>query len=74
MKFQDYNPSPIELSFVDALSELKEQISEKLTSFAIYKTAINTDLDNPVIEFFLKDKDGDEHTIVLKVIHKPDEL
>ena len=71
---QDYNPSPIEVSFVQVLSELKDEISSKLANFEVYKIENNTQLDNPTIEFFLKDKDGDEHEIVLKVIQKPDQL
>ena len=69
---QNYNPSPIEVKFVQVLSELKDEISSKLANFEVYKIENNTQLDNPTIEFFLKDKDGDEHEIVLKVIQKPD--
>lgn len=70
---QNYNPSPIEVRFVEVLCELKEEINKKLMDFDVYKIENNTKLDNPTIDFFLKDKDGDEHDIVLKVIQKPDE-
>jgi len=69
---QDYNPSPIEVKFVEVLCDLKDEISKKLMNFDVYKIENNTNLDNPMIEFFLKDQDGDEHQIVLKVIQKPD--
>jgi len=69
---QDYNPSPIEVRFVEVLCDLKDEISKKLMNFDVYKIENNTNLDNPMIEFFLKDQDGDEHQIVLKVIQKPD--
>lgn len=71
---QDYNPSPIEVRFVEVLSDLKEEINKKLANFDVYKIENNTTLDNPTIEFFLKDQDGDEHDIVLKVIQKPDHI
>jgi hypothetical protein len=70
---QDYNPSPLEVRFVEILCELKDEINTKLESFDVYKIENNTNLDNPTIDFFLKDQDGDEHDIVLKVIQKPDE-
>jgi hypothetical protein len=71
---KDYNPSPLEVRFVQVLSELKDEINGKLSNFDLYKIENNTELDNPTIEFFLKDRDGDKHEIVLKVIQKPDPL
>jgi len=71
---QDYNPSPIEVKFVEVLSDLKAEISSKLENFEVYKIENDTTLDNPTMEFFLRDKDGDQHEIVLKVIQKPDNL
>jgi hypothetical protein len=71
---QDYNPSPLEVRFVEILCELKDEINTKLESFDVYKIENNTNLDNPTIDFFLKDQDGDEHDIVLKVIQKPDKV
>ena len=69
---RDYNPSPLEVRFVQVLSELKDEINVKLSNFDVYKIENNTQIDNPTIEFFMKDKDGDEHEVVLKVIQKPD--
>ena len=71
---QNYNPSPIEVRFVEILSELKDEINKKLTNFDVLKIENNTQLDNPTIDFYLKDKDGDEHEVILKVIQKPDEV
>ena len=70
---QNYNPSPIEVRFVEILSELKDEINKKLTNFDVLKIENNTQLDNPTIDFYLKDIDGDEHEVILKVIQKPDE-
>ena len=69
---KDYNPSPIEVSFVEVLCELKEEINKKLVNYDVYKIDNNTQLDNPTIDFYLKDADGDKHEIILKVIQKPD--
>lgn len=69
---KDYNPSPIEVRFVEVLCELKEEINKKLANYDVYKIENNTQLDNPTIDFYLKDADGDRHEIILKVIQKPD--
>jgi hypothetical protein len=69
---QDYNPSPIEVKFVEVLCDLKAEINNKLKNFDLYKIKNNTQLDNPTIDFYLRDQDGDEHEVILKVIQKPD--
>ena len=69
---KDYNPSPIEVKFVEVLCELKSQINEKFDNFELIRIDNNTRLDNPTINFFLKDSDGDQHEVILKVIQKPD--
>ena len=69
---KDYNPSPIEVKFVEVLCNLKNQINEKLDNYDVTSIENNTQLDNPTINFFLKDVDGDEHEVILKVIQKPD--
>lgn len=72
MKTKDYNPSPIEVRFVEVLCELKDEINEKLVNFDVYKIENNTQLDNPTVDFHLKDSDGDNHEIIVKIIQKPD--
>lgn len=69
---KDYNPSPIEVRFVEVLCDLKQEISEKLINFDVINIENNTQLDNPTIDFQLKDMDGDKHEVILKVIQKPD--
>ena len=71
---KDYNPSPIEVRFVEVLCELRQEINEKLINYDVLKIENNKQLDNPTIDFFLKDIDGDEHEVILKVIQKPDVL
>ena len=71
---QNYNPSPIEVRFVEVLCALKDEINKKLENFDVFKIENNTQLDNPTIDFYLRDKDGDEHEIILKIIQKPDNL
>ena len=71
---KDYNPSPIEVKFVEVLCNLKNQINEKLDNYDVTSIENNTQLDNPTINFFLKDVDGDEHEVILKVIQKPDAI
>ncbi len=72
MKTKNYNPSPIEVRFVEVLSDLKDEINKKLVNFDVVKIDNNTQLDNPTLNFHLKDMEGDEHKIVLKIIQTPD--
>lgn len=71
---KDYNPSPLEVRFVEILCELKDEINQRLTDFDVLKIEDNSQLDNPTVDFFLKDNDGDEHEIILKIIQKPDHM
>jgi len=72
MKTKDYNPSPLEVKFVEALKSLKSEISTNLIDFEVVDVQANIKLDNPIAEFLLKDKDGDVHSLVVRVIQKPD--
>jgi len=69
---KNYNPSPLEVRFAEALCEMKDAISEKLINYKVTKIENNTQLENPTIDLFIKDEDGDEHEIILKIIQKPD--
>ena len=73
MKTKDYNPSILEVKFAEVLHELQDEISRKLRDFVVLKSEYNIKLDNPVIEFQVIDKDGDEHSLVIKVIQRPDD-
>ena len=72
MKTKDYNPSPLEVKFVEALKTLKSEVNANLVDFEIVDVQTNIKLDNPTAEFRLKDKDGDPHSLVIRVIQKPD--
>jgi len=69
---KDYNPSPIEVRFVEVLCDLKKEINDKLINMDVINIDNNTQLDNPTIDFRLRDNDGDVHEVILKVIQKPD--
>ena len=71
---KEYNPSPLEVRFAEVLCGLKDEINKRLPDFEVLNIENNTQLDNPTIDFKLKDKDGDEHEIILKVIQRPDNL
>ncbi|MGB3180807.1 MAG: hypothetical protein WBB45_05425 [Cyclobacteriaceae bacterium] len=74
MKTEAYNPSRLEVEFADALAELKDQLQEKLSVFEITQVEKQTSLDNPTVNFHLKDNDGDKHKVVIRIIQKPDTL
>lgn len=72
MKTKSYNPSPLEVEFVQVIESLKLKISEKLSTSEIESFEHDLDIDNPTLKANLIDVDGDKHTIILKVIQKPD--
>jgi len=73
MKTQHYNPSPLEQTFAEALLALKSNIEEQLGGTKITGANAVLDSDNPLVHFELKDADGDQHEIVIKVIQRIDD-
>ena len=74
MRTISYNPSPIEVDFAEALETLHSEIEKRLIGITIEKIDNKITADNPLIRFYLKDKDGDPHEVVVKVIQKPDKF
>jgi len=72
MKTPSYNPSDLEVAFAQALEDLKDNIQKRLPDNEIIKIENKIKADNPLVKFYLLDKDGDPHEIVLKVIQTPD--
>ncbi|MDF9796017.1 hypothetical protein OKW21_001280 [Catalinimonas alkaloidigena] len=74
MQTERYNPSHLEIQVANAIESLKGQIEEQLEQNKIIELKNNTDLDNPQLNIYLQDKDGDQHEIVIKVIQRIDNL
>jgi len=74
MKTTTYNPSPIEVDFANVLHQLQDKIEDNLAENEIIKVENNINDDNPTLKFFLLDRDGDPHEIVLKIIQVPDKF
>ena len=72
MKTQSYNPSPLEVEFVNAISRLKSELESGLSQNSIIDIVIDMEKDNPSILIKTQDTDGDPHELVLKVIQRPD--
>lgn len=72
MKTSTYNPSPLEVDFVNALHILQDQIEKHLKDNQIVNVESNMNRDNPMVKFSLVDKDGDPHEIVIRIIQIPD--
>jgi hypothetical protein len=72
MKTVNYNPSPIEVMCAQIITEMTDQINKKLDGYTITKIENNIKKDNPTVDILMKDKDGDEHEVVIKIIQKPD--
>ena len=73
MKTKAYNPSPLEVTFVNVIESLREEINDKLRDCEVTSFEQQLDLDNPILKANIIDVDGDKHTIVLQVIQRPDE-
>lgn len=74
MKTKSYNPSPLEVEFVNIIESLQMNINEKLENGQVESFKHKLDLDNPILQANIIDSDGDKHTLILKVIQKPDEV
>lgn len=74
MKTSTYNPSELEVAFAHALEDLKNDIQKRLPDNQIIKIENRIKADNPLVKFYLLDKDGDPHEIVIKVIQTPDKF
>ncbi|MEM7109979.1 MAG: hypothetical protein AAF519_17260 [Bacteroidota bacterium] len=74
MKTTQYNPSTLEVAFAQAIEDLQGQIETKLPDNEIVKVENKTSVDNPLVKFYLLDKDGDPHEVVLKIIQSPDKF
>lgn len=72
MKTSTYNPSSLEVDFVNALHILQDQIEKHLKDNQIVNVESNLNRDNPMIKFSLVDKDGDPHEVVIRIIQIPD--
>lgn len=73
MKTKTYNPSPLEVEFVNVIESLQQDINKKLKSSEIESFEHKLELDNPILKAHVVDKDGDKHTLILQIIQKPDE-
>ena len=67
-----YNPSIIEVELAKVLKNLHAEISSNMENNTIESVDLNLDKDNPDVILNLKDTDGDKHTVVLKIIQRPD--
>ncbi|MEM1405726.1 MAG: hypothetical protein AAGG59_03045 [Bacteroidota bacterium] len=74
MKTTQYNPSSLEVAFAQAIEDLKSHIEKKLPDNEVIKIENKISADNPTVKFYLLDKDGDPHEVVLKIIQSPDKF
>ncbi|HEX8574929.1 MAG TPA: hypothetical protein VF677_01410 [Flavobacterium sp.] len=72
MKTTTYNPSNLELEFAKAISSLIPEIQAKVGSNKIVKIEDKSSADNPSVIFFLEDKEGDKHELVMTFIQRAD--
>lgn len=68
-----YNPSPLETELAKVITDMKDQISEKLEGSTIKEIVVQDQKDNPDLIFKLVDTDNDSHEVVVKFIQRPDQ-
>jgi hypothetical protein len=73
MKTTTYNPSPLEVEFANALTQLRSELEAHLSQNKIDQIENNIQADNPFVKVFMTDEDGDKHQMVIKLIQKPDQ-
>lgn len=73
MKTNTYNPSPLEIEFANLLEDLTDEMNMRLKNRKIEATEIQLDQDNPTFRMDISDLDGDKHTMVIKIIQRPDQ-
>ncbi len=73
MKTPSYNPSPLEVELTNILSSLIPTINDQLKDMKISTAKINLKADNPALAMEILDNDGDIHSVVIKIIQRPDE-
>lgn len=72
MKTTSYNPSPLEVDLANSLVILQTEIEKHLQGNKIVRSEPDLTRDNPTVKFFLLDKDGDSHELVIRVVQIPD--
>ncbi|SDM23407.1 hypothetical protein SAMN05421823_111179 [Catalinimonas alkaloidigena] len=72
MKTREYNPSPLEVTFINIIHDLQDEIQERLQGVTVVEATKKDHLDNPQLVFTLMDQDGDEHELVMEFIQRPD--
>lgn len=72
MKTKAYNPSPLEVEFVNVIESLQQDINKKLENSEVRSFEPNLEIDNPILKANIIDDDGDKHILILKVIQRPD--
>jgi hypothetical protein len=73
MKTLVYNPSPLEVNFAKAVETLTKRIEEILKPLKIISIDKRLKEDNPKLIFTIRDKEGDNHEVVVQIIQRIDE-
>jgi hypothetical protein len=74
MKTTVYNPSPLETEIANVLVSLQKEIENALKDKTISYASADLTQDNPSVKLTVVDKDGDPHTVIMKVVQVPDKL
>ena len=73
MKTESYNPSALEVEFANVLKAMKSDFESRM-DYSITEIRQSLQEDNPRVVFVMKDKDGDVHELVLRIIQRPDNI
>lgn len=72
MEHEDYNPSPLEVQFANAIEQLSDQLAKQLPEHKILSIEKNIRLDNPQLNVRLENQQGKRNEVVIRIIQRVD--
>ena len=73
MEHENYNPSPLEVEFADAIEQLSDQLAALIPDKKIINIEKRVNQDNPQLNITLESEQGKKSEIVIKIIQRVDQ-
>lgn len=73
MEYENYNPSPLEVEFADAIEQLSDQLAALIPDKKIINIEKRVNQDNPQLNITLESEQGKKSEIVIKIIQRVDQ-
>ncbi len=72
MEHENFNPSPLEVQFTEAIAQLSDQLAALLPDNKVLNIEKNTQLDNPQLNVMLENAQGKRSEVVIRIIQRMD--